>query len=175
MKIKISRFLLLFAIVCFFNSCSSSDDSVIESNPAPLQKTVYNYTYTSLEDEILTLVNSYRVSIGLNPLIKDNYISLKAEEHNNYMIANNIVSHDNFNIRYQSITETLGAIRVGENIAYNYNSAKTMLDAWLKSPSHKECIEGSYSHFGISLRVSPEGKIYCTNIFAKIEVRSGAN
>lgn len=173
MKIKISRLLLLLSVVYFFNSCSSdSDNSTVESAPAPLQKTLYNYTYTSFEDETLALVNSYRISIGLNALEKNNYISLKSEEHNNYMITNNLVSHDNFDIRYKNIVETLGAIKVGENIAYNYGTPKAVMDAWLKSPSHKECIEGDYSHFGISIRVSPEGKIYCTNIFAKIQARN---
>lgn len=161
----------MLSIVCFLNSCSSNDDSsAIEStSAAPLQKTIYSYTYSSFEDETLALVNSYRVSIGLNALEKNNYISLKSEEHDNYMIANNVVSHDNFNVRFQSLVETLSAIKVGENIAYNYNSPKAVMDAWLKSPSHKECMEGDFTHFGISIRVSSEGKIYCTNIFAKIE------
>jgi uncharacterized protein YkwD len=171
MMVKITRLLLLFAVAYFFNSCSSDDDnSVVDSTTqAPVQKTIYNYTYTSLEDETLALVNSYRVSIGLNSLEKDNFISLKSEEHNSYMINSKVASHNNFNTRYQSIVETLGAIKLGENIAYNYYSSKNMLDAWLKSTLHKECLEGDYTHFGISIRLSPEGNIYCTNIFAKIE------
>jgi uncharacterized protein YkwD len=176
MKVKISRLLLILSIVCFFNSCSSdSDNSVVESAPAPLQKTLFSYTYTSFEDETLAAVNTYRASIGLNTLEKNNYISLKSEEHDNYMITNNAISHDHFDNRYKSIVETLGAIKVGENIAYDYSSSKGIVDAWLKSPSHKECMEGDYSHFGISIRVSSEGKIYCTTIFAKIEPRNGAN
>lgn len=161
----------MLSIVCFLNSCSSDNDNsaIDDTSVAPLQKTIFSYTYSSFEDETLALVNSYRVSIGLNALEKNNYISLQSEEHDNYMIANNVASHDNFNIRFQSIVGALGAIRVGENIAYNFNSPKAVMDAWLKSPLHKECMEGDYSHFGISIRQSPEGKIYCTNIFAKIE------
>ncbi|MES2573749.1 MAG: CAP domain-containing protein [Bacteroidota bacterium] len=168
MKIKISRLLLLFFVVYFLNSCSS-DSPTSESVSTPPPVTIYHYAYNSFEDETLILVNSHRVSIGLNALEKNNYISIQSEEHDEYMIANNTVSHDNFSSRYNSIVETLGAIRVGENIAYNYNTPKAVMDAWLKSPSHKECIEGDYSHFGISIRVSSQGKIYCTNIFAKID------
>src|SRR4051812_23476714 len=108
MKFRFFGLLSVFVIVGFLNSCSSNDSSTLEGNPAPLQKTVYSYTYTSFEEETLALVNSYRVSIGLNVLEKNNYISLKSEEHNNYMIANNIASHDNFDVRYQNITQTLG-------------------------------------------------------------------
>jgi uncharacterized protein YkwD len=64
--------------------------------------------------------------------------------------------------------QVLGAKSVSENIAYNYNSPQAALDAWLKSPSHKANIEGNFTHFGLSIRVSEDGKKYYTNIFAKI-------
>lgn len=170
MKIKIFRLLLLFTVVSFFTSCSSdTDNSKTDTSEVPTQKPVPVYTYTSIEEETFALVNSYRKSIGLNTLEKNNYISIQSEEHDHYMIANDEPSHDNFDDRYKNIVENLGAIRVGENIAYNYYSPKSALDAWLKSPLHKECIEGDYSDFGISIRVSPVGKMYWTTIYAKIE------
>jgi uncharacterized protein YkwD len=64
--------------------------------------------------------------------------------------------------------KVLGAKNVGENIAYNYNTPEAAVTAWLNSPSHKQNIEGDYTNFGISIRVSPEGKSYYTNIFVKI-------
>ena len=170
MQFKISSLSLLFAVAFFLNSCSSDTDNPQPehiSSPAHISASVY--TYTSFEDQTLALVNSYRASIGLKTLEKSNYISFQSEEHDQYMIANNVVSHDNFDVRYRNITTTLGAVKVGENIAYNYNSAEAVLNAWLKSPTHKECIEGDYSHFGIAIRTSPEGKIYITNIFAKLK------
>lgn len=169
MRVIISRFFLLFTAVSFFYSCSSDSDNSSEENisaPAHISASVYNYT--SIENQTLELVNSYRASIGLNTLEKSNYISIQSEEHDNYMITNNVVSHDHFDVRYNNIVNALGAKKVGENIAYNYSSPKAALDAWLKSPTHKECIEGDYSHFGIAIRTSPEGKIYYTNIFAKL-------
>jgi uncharacterized protein YkwD len=117
----------------------------------------------------MDLINEYRVSIGLKSLVKTNYISSKAAEHNNYMISTNILSHDNFTPRSQDIMRTLGAKSIGENVAYNSSTAQAAFDAWLASPGHKANIEGAYTSFGLSIRVnSATGRKYYTNIFAKI-------
>jgi uncharacterized protein YkwD len=165
MKAKVLRLLLLVAIVLTMNSCSS-DSSENPTSPASAQ--AMPYAYNSSELEAMALINAYRVSIGLNELQQINHISYKSEEHDNYMIANNVVNHEDFGARSENIMNVLGAKSVSENIAYNYNSPQAALDAWLKSPSHKANIEGNFSHFGLSIRVSAEGKKYYTNIFVKI-------
>ena len=166
MKAKLLRVLLLVAIVFTMNSCSS-DSSENPTSPTSAQKAM-TYTYDSSEIETMALINNYRVSIGLNALKEINHISYKSEEHDHYMIANNVVNHNDFVSRSENIMQVLGAKSVSENIAYNYNSPKAALDAWLKSSSHKANIEGNFTHFGLSIRVSADGKKYYTNIFAKI-------
>jgi uncharacterized protein YkwD len=85
------------------------------------------------------------------------------------MIANNVVNHNDFVARSENIMSVLGAKTVSENIAFNYSTAQSALNAWLASPGHKENIEGNFTHFGISIRENPAtGKKYYTNIFAKI-------
>lgn len=157
--------LLLISILFTMNSCSpdSSDDSTESNVPQAM-----SYTYNQTELEAMDLINSYRMSIGLNELKEINHISYKSEEHDIYMITNNVVNHNDFVSRSENIKEVLGAKDVSENIAYNYNTPKAALDAWLRSPSHKENIEGNYTHFGISIRVDASGKKYYTNIFAKL-------
>ena len=86
MKIKLLRALLLAAVICTMNSCSS-DGSEIETADATVQKVV-TYSYNSIELETMELINAHRVSKGLNPLEKINHMSYKSEEHDNYMIAN---------------------------------------------------------------------------------------
>jgi len=166
MKAKLLRVLLLGAIVLTMNSCSTDSSETPTSPEAKLE--VMNYTYNSTEIEAMDLINDYRVSVGLNKLEKINHISYKSEEHDNYMIINNVVNHDDFVSRSENIMNVLGAKKVGENIAYNYNSPKAAVEAWLKSPGHKENIEGDYTNFGIAIRVNPDGKKYYTNIFVKI-------
>lgn len=166
MKAKLLRVLLLVAVIFTMNSCSS-DSSEEPTTSATTQKAM-TYTYNSTEIETMALINAYRVSIGLNELKEINHISYKSEEHDHYMIANNVVNHNDFVSRSENIMRVLGAKSVSENIAYNYNSPKAALDAWLKSPTHKENIEGNFTHFGLSIRINADGKKYYTNIFAKL-------
>ena len=166
MKTKLLRVLLLVAVIFTMNSCSS-DSSENTSSPVSSQKAM-TYTYNPSEIETMALINAYRVSIGLNQLKEINHISYKSEEHVEYMIANNVVNHNDFVSRSENIIHVLGAKSVSENIAYNYNSPQSAIDAWLKSASHKANIEGDFTHFGISIRLNADGKKYYTNIFAKI-------
>ncbi|GGF02767.1 hypothetical protein GCM10011518_10040 [Flavobacterium limi] len=158
--------MLLLAVVYIFGSCSS--DSVESSNVSK-SELVTEYNYNVSEIEVLQLINEYRVSIGLNSLVTVNHISFKSEEHDNYMITNKVVNHNNFVARSENIIAVLGAKKVGENVAYNYQTAEGVLKAWLDSPTHKQNIEGDYTHFGIAVKIDAEtGKKYYTNIFAKI-------
>ncbi|MDD5151769.1 MAG: CAP domain-containing protein [Flavobacterium sp.] len=166
MRVKFIGVLLMIVIVTSLNSCSTN--STTTPNTSASSQSGVSYTYTSFEIETMNLINSHRVSIGLKALEQNNYISFKSEEHDNYMIANNVVNHDDFTNRSQNIMDVLGAKNVGENIAYNYNTPQSVLDAWLNSPMHKQYIEGDFTHFGISVRVNAEGKKYYTNIFVKI-------
>jgi uncharacterized protein YkwD len=157
------------AVVCTITSCSSDESESTNPSVGSTVQKVTSYTYNSSELEAMDLINAYRVSIGLNALEKINHISYKSEEHDNYMIANNVVNHNDFVARSENIIKVLGAKTVSENIAYNYGTSKAALEAWLKSPGHKENIEGDFTHFGIAIKENPaNGKKYYTNIFAKI-------
>jgi len=166
MKANLFRVLLLVTLIFTMNSCSA-DSSENTASSTSSQKAM-SYTYNSTEIEAMALINAYRISIGLNSLQEINHISFKSEEHDHYMIANNVVNHNDFVSRSENIMQVLGAKSVSENIAYNYNSPQAALDAWLKSAGHKANIEGNFTHFGLSIRVNSEGKKYYTNIFVKI-------
>lgn len=146
-------------------SCSADDSSEVASTNA---KIVNDYNYNAVETDLANQINEYRLSVGLNALQTINHISYKSEEHNEYMIANNVVNHDYFEERSHNIIQVLGAVKVNENIAYNYTTAAGALHAWLESPGHKANIEGDFTHFGISVTEDPQtGKKYYTNIFIK--------
>jgi uncharacterized protein YkwD len=149
-------------------SCSSDVDEPAKVDNAVNAK-LGSYTYNALELETMEKINAYRASIGLNRLEKINYISFKSEEHNDYMITNNVVNHNDFIARSENIMNIVGAKTVSENIAYNFNTSQAVLTAWLASSSHKSNIEGNFTHFGLAIKESPvNGRKYFTNIFAKI-------
>ncbi|MFH7005773.1 CAP domain-containing protein [Flavobacterium bizetiae] len=157
-------------VVMFVTMNSCSADSAEGSNDSTTTEAlVTNYSYNDSEIETMKLINDYRLSVGLNALEKINHISFKCEEHNNYMIANNVVDHNDFTSRSNNIISVLGAKKVGENVAYNYKSSEAVVRAWLDSPGHKENIVGDFTHFGLSITIDAKtGKKYYTNIFAKI-------
>ncbi|MEO7976536.1 CAP domain-containing protein [Flavobacterium sp.] len=162
---RISLFITFFLLAV---SCSS-DSSDNSEEEKPDEELITDYNYNESEIEVMQLINKHRENIGLKTLIKVNYISVKCEEHTNYMIASRIVNHDNFTARSENIMKVLGAYKVGENVAYNYKTAEGVLIAWLASGEHKKNIEGDYTHFGIAIKIDAEnGRKYYTNIFAKI-------
>ena len=164
MKAKMFRALLPLAIVFTMMSCSSDSTADVTADNTVIE----TYNYNDTETKLVALINDYRTSKGLNTLQVVNHISFKSEEHNEYMIDNNVVNHDYFEQRSNNIIQVLGAERVGENIAYNYGTAEAAIHAWLNSPGHKANIEGDYTHIGISVSVDPAtGRKYYTNMFMK--------
>ena len=164
MRIILLRTLLL-AMVILLNSCSPEEPA---GSPTVTEQ-VKDYNYNPIELNLVEAINEYRESIGLNRLETIDHVSFKSGEHNQYMITNKVVNHDKFEQRSQNIMDVLGAVKVNENIAYNYTTPAGAMHAWLESAGHKANIEGDFTHFGVSVTEDPlTGKKYYTNIFIKI-------
>lgn len=169
MKLKLLPKIMLLSALFVLNSCSSGNEESEDLSSKVKPELVLNYTYNVSELETMDLINDYRASIGLNRLEKINHISFKSEEHDFYMINNKVLNHYDFYARSENIMKVLGAKAVAENIAFNYHSAKSVLNAWLNSPKHKVNIVGNFTHFGLAIKQdSITGENYYTNIFAKL-------
>lgn len=170
MKVTLIRSISVLAFLFTFASCSSESVAETPTNTStPTVSTPANdsYTYSAIELEIANLINQYRTGKGLSPLQKINHISNVSQAHNEYMISINTLTHDRFSQRADNLESTLGAIAVGENIAYNYSTARSVVDAWINSASHKANIEGNYTHFGIAVKTNAAGEMYFTNMFIR--------
>ena len=111
------------------------------------------------ESEIVQLVNTHRVSIGLNALIDDAAVRDLARGHSQHMIAHRFFSHTNpegltFDDRF---TEAgIEWSHAGENIAAGYGTAAAAFQAWMASPGHKENIERDlWTHTGVGYAADP--------------------
>lgn len=167
MKLYLLPKILLVAAIFMISSCSSDMSGREKIGLKP--EIVLNYTYSASEIEVMNLINDYRVSVGLNSLEKINHISYKSEEHNIYMITNDVLNHDGFVARSENIIQALEAKAVAENIARNYDSPQVAVNAWLNSATHKGNIVGNFTHFGIAIdQDTVTGKKYYTNIFVRI-------
>lgn len=167
MRIKLFRVLVPMAFILILSSCSTEPVEAPQTTQPDTQIPT-GYTYSADEQQVVRLINDYRISIGLKALVTDNYTSTLADGHNDYMIANSEMSHANFDTRAQNLMDVMHAVKVGENVAYNYETPEGAVNAWLNSAGHKENIEGAFSHFGISITEDAVGRKYYTNIFIKI-------
>lgn len=152
---------LLLTVAC---SKDEGVESVNESN-LTIDLSLANETDWQMANEILQLVNEYRVSQGLLPLAKDQqFASAYAVEHTQYMIEENRLSHDHFGIRAEALRGR-GAQSVGENVGYGYQTAEDLVNAWINSPGHRDVLEGNYTHSGFGVIQNNQGRYYFTQLF----------
>ncbi|MCF6181381.1 CAP domain-containing protein [Lutibacter sp.] len=157
---------LLFFLSFVLFSCSKEDDGIYLNQTVEVINK--NVTYSKIESNILDLVNAHRTSIGLSTLTKMNLVSGVADGHTEYMIETGQISHDNFDERAQELMDKAGAKSVGENVAYGYTTAESVVNGWLNSPEHKAIIENpNFTHFGISTEANSDGRNFFTQMFIK--------
>lgn len=161
---------LLLALILFnlsLMSCSAEDDNEILDQSSSTENIKINYV--QMDYEIVELINAHRISIGLNTINLLDPASKEAISHNQYMIEQGRISHDNFGSRAQVLMNEANAKKVSENVGYGYSSAQAVVEAWLNSEGHKKNIEdAAITHIGISSKTNSEGKYYYTNIFVKL-------
>ncbi|WP_051205571.1 CAP domain-containing protein [Salinimicrobium xinjiangense] len=122
--------------------------------------------YSSIELEILDLVNQHRKSQAKKGLKLLDEISAQASSHTVHMIKTTEVCHHNFGSRYMALAGKVGAKAMGENVGGGYRTSEAFFRAWLNSPGHSEIIEGEHTHFGISAKEG-KGEVYVTLIFIR--------
>ncbi|WP_324721312.1 CAP domain-containing protein [Salinimicrobium sp. HB62] len=153
--------------ICTFSLTSCSKDAIDEMDSANLTTKPAPVNYTSIELDVLDLVNAYRAQQGLSELLFLDEGSIQAAGHNEHMIEGNEVCHHYFGDRYQALVKTVNAKAVSENVAFGYRTADAVVNAWIKSDGHRKNMEGDHTHFGISVKEGKDGKLYYTNIFVR--------
>lgn len=151
--------LICFALLIAATSCSK-DDTTNEDDIEKEER-------LTVADKILQIVNDHRLSIGENTLETNTLATNLANEHTEYMIAQNDISHDDFNQRSDRLIDEENASRTGENVAYGQRSASAVMEAWLNSSGHRKNIEGDFTHIGIGVIKNDAGVYYFTQIFLK--------
>ncbi|PIF00691.1 MAG: serine protease [Maribacter sp.] len=156
MKMRLSQaFLIMFVLI--LNSCSQEsldNTDIIEAKNA-----------IEVENELLDIVNDYRLSMGYSPMEFSTIAYGYANKHNDHMIATGNLSHHGFNSRASSISSEVNAELVAENIAKDYTSAHGAFEEWLASDEHKKTIEGDFTHTAVSVKKDSQGHLYFTQLF----------
>ncbi|NAY91845.1 CAP domain-containing protein [Muricauda sp. JGD-17] len=152
--------------MCSTSSAEQEEQELIEALSENEKETIEP---TEMEGTLLDLVNAYRNSVGVDALEKSPSAYKYAQEHNEYMISKNSLSHDNFEERASKIAEETNAKSVSENVARFYTTAEQALEGWLNSASHRAALEGNYTHTTLSVQLDKAGRPYFTQIFLTIE------
>ena len=159
--------LLALVVLCTMASCSKEESVVVDEVNYQIDLNLAQETDWVVANEILRLVNEHRTSLGLQTIKRDqSYASAYAVDHTQYMIEQQQISHDNFGVRSSALKEQ-GAQVVGENVAFGYQSAEAVVNAWLNSPGHRKAIEGPYTHSGFGVITDAKGTYFFTQLFYK--------
>lgn len=123
---------------------------------------------SSVESEVLKLVNIERQKQGLSPLKLSSELSKVAKIKSQDMADKNYFSHNSptygspfdmmkqFGIKYTT---------AGENIAKGYSSAQAVMNGWMNSPGHKaNILSSNFGTLGVGY-VEKNGSTYWTQMF----------
>jgi len=127
-----------------------------------------------VELETFSLVNQYRETSKLPPLVWDDAITKAARAHSKDMATGEVdFGHDGFSGRISRLKTVMTGLRcAAENVFMSDNLdqvARNAVARWLRSPHHLQNIRGDYNYSGLGVWQDKEGAIYFTQIFVKIE------
>ncbi|MBA6314065.1 CAP domain-containing protein [Cellulophaga baltica] len=149
--------LVLFVFVIYSCSTESLSNTVI----------IESKNVITVENELMTLVNNYRVENDLNNLEYSSIAYKYANLHTDYMISNGSTSHDNFSARASNFSSEVNATLISENVAKSYTDALSTFNAWMTSNVHKKAIEGDFTHSAVSVKTATDGTYYFTQLYYK--------
>jgi len=127
---------------------------------------------SGIEAEILQLINSTRAQHGLSQLVLDQSLINIARARCHCMISNNYFSHyapdgsTFFNLlRNNGISWTNAGENLGNATPANYGTPGAFLNAWMKSPSHRDnMLRSNYRMVGVGI-IDGGGRRVVTTIF----------
>ena len=96
----------------------------------------------SPEEQCLHWTNIERVS----QLKSDECLDSEAERHAREMWQRGWIGHDGFSSRIRACHRNVAS---AENVAAGYNTAKGVVDGWMRSAGHRRNILGNYTHMGV--------------------------
>jgi uncharacterized protein YkwD len=155
-------------------------------NPLPEPPNIAGVS--SLEQGIWTGINAERGRVGLSKLTLDSRLSMAARGHAKDMADRNYFDHHSGKPGFDTAGDRIhqaGSFEQAwaENIAFEQGEpdssiAQTFVTGWIHSAGHyKNIMTGSFTHTGIGVFKSNDGRVYAVQIFSTrhFEVRFNAS
>lgn len=116
---------------------------------------VLGISYSISENELLQDTNKARADNGLPPLVINNQLTTAASEKASHMMANGYWAHfapDGTTPWSFMRANGYDYVYAGENLAKGFTDSQTIVDAWMKSPSHREnLLSPKYNEIGFAI------------------------
>lgn len=126
---------------------------------------------STLEAEVIRLVNSERTKAGLPILTENSELNKVARIKSQDFVSNNYFSHTSptygtpfdmlrtFGIKYSA---------AAENIASGQRTASEVMNTWMNSPGHRaNILNPNYNQIGVGVAKDNNGNLYWTQMFIK--------
>lgn len=110
--------------------------------------------------KLLSLHNKQRELRGRTSLTIDNYLEKYAQKHAEWMASKH-------NLQHSDISVLMGKYHAaGENIAWNQEDELEVVNAWMKSPGHRENIMNrQFSKVGFGVAQAGDGSLFWCTVF----------
>ena len=128
-------------------------------------------TLSAAQQAIVGLVNQYRGQNGLVALKVNAKLVQAAQIHANDMAAMNLMAHDLPGAALPGLADRARFVgyqysTMGENIAYNFPDAASVMNAWMNSPGHRaNILDSSYTEIGVGIALDSQGSPYYCQVF----------
>jgi uncharacterized protein YkwD len=149
---------------------TGSAGGLADCTPAPGWGTLRR----DLADRVVALVNAHRAAVGRGPLSKSSSLERAAEWKSLHMGHYRYMQHsDPAPPLARSVGDRLAACGYagsgyGENIAYGFQSAESVMQGWLSSPGHRANIESAaYTAIGVGAARGSSGTMTWTQNFGR--------
>ena len=127
---------------------------------------------SDLATQVVTLINQHRASLGLRQLAVSSTLTASSQWKSLHMAGYGYFSHDDpappvARTAYQRAKDCgYAGSWWGENIAYGYTSAQSVVNGWLGSSGHRANIENpNFSSTGVGVASNASGRLYWTQNF----------
>ncbi|MEV7672023.1 sigma-70 family RNA polymerase sigma factor [Streptomyces sp. NPDC088752] len=124
--------------------------------------------HTSVEEQVIALVNAERAKEGCGPVTGNSLLARAAQGHSDDMAARDFFDHTNPDGAGpgERVTATgYGWSTYGENIAMGQRTAEQVMESWMNSPGHRaNILNCSFKELGVGLHTG-DGGPYWTQVF----------
>lgn len=135
LKVALTFFLAVVIAVVAFNYGYDSAEDNLSNKTAPL----------NFDNAVFDALQEYRLNNNLSSYTKSNELCYIAAERS-YEVQTDW-THNQFMGNTKKYFQLLPKFQeLGENLSYDLNEPKLLVDAWFASPKHKENMDKPFSH-----------------------------